>query len=160
MLRLNQAKNVLEIACGTGLLLPYAISIKNKDTHYLATDLAPEMITKAEQKLQHNLELFRSSETLENWMKSQHLVLKACNGEEPITGFGEFDVIICNLVLMLTDDPRKMLRSLHQTAAPGARLGATIWGEKAKSNFVSMLGRALKDLSLPPPKDRSPFYLD
>jgi hypothetical protein len=69
-------------------------------------------------------------------------------------------MIICNLVLMLTDDPKKMLKSLHQTSAPGARLGATIWGDKTKSNFVAMFGRALRDLNLPMPKERSPFYFD
>jgi hypothetical protein len=64
-------------------------------------------------------------------------------------------MIICNLVLMLTDDPKKMLKSLHQTSAPGARLGAAIaiWGDKTKSNFVSMFGRALRDLNLPMPKE-------
>lgn len=61
---------------------------------------------------------------------------------------------------MLTDDPKKMLKSLHQTSTPNARIGATIWGDKTKSNFVSMVGRALKELNLPMPKDRSPFYLD
>lgn len=60
---------------------------------------------------------------------------------------------------MLTDDPKKMLRSLHSQCVEGARLGLTIWGDKTKNNFTPMFGKAVMALGLPPPKDRSPFYL-
>lgn len=45
MLDLGNAKNILEVGCGTGKLVPYALSLKNKDTTYLATDLCPNMIS-------------------------------------------------------------------------------------------------------------------
>lgn len=60
---------------------------------------------------------------------------------------------------MLTNDPKKMLRSLHSQCVEGARLGLTIWGDKTKNNFVTMFPRAVQALGLPLPKDRSPFYL-
>ena len=40
MLDLPAANHVLEIACGTGRLLPLAITLKNSNTTYLATDLS------------------------------------------------------------------------------------------------------------------------
>jgi ubiquinone/menaquinone biosynthesis C-methylase UbiE len=61
VLKIYRAKNILEIACGTGLLLPLALAMKNKEAQYVATDLSPEMIKKTEKRLQSQLELFKSS---------------------------------------------------------------------------------------------------
>jgi hypothetical protein len=44
MLKINQAKNILEVACGSGKLLPLALDLKSEETTYLATDLSPAMI--------------------------------------------------------------------------------------------------------------------
>lgn len=38
-LDLNNSKHILEIACGTGKMLPEALHLKPKTTTYLATDL-------------------------------------------------------------------------------------------------------------------------
>jgi ubiquinone/menaquinone biosynthesis C-methylase UbiE len=43
-MKIKKAKNILEIACGQGLLLPFVMDIKNKDTQYVATDINPFMI--------------------------------------------------------------------------------------------------------------------
>ena len=37
-------------------------------------------------------------------------------------------------------------------------MGITIWGDKALSNFFSLVGKAMKSLGLPPSNKRSPFY--
>jgi ubiquinone/menaquinone biosynthesis C-methylase UbiE len=60
-MKIYRAKNILEIACGAGLLLPMALSMKGKDAQYIATDLSPQMIKKAEARLQSQLELFKST---------------------------------------------------------------------------------------------------
>lgn len=39
MLDLKHSQHILEIACGTGKLLPEAVNLKPKNTTYLATDL-------------------------------------------------------------------------------------------------------------------------
>lgn len=39
-LKLPQAANVLEIGCGGGLLLPFAVERKSQNTQYVASDLA------------------------------------------------------------------------------------------------------------------------
>ena len=44
MLEVWDAQNILEVACGTGKLLPIAVNMKNKNANYLATDLSPKMI--------------------------------------------------------------------------------------------------------------------
>jgi cyclopropane fatty-acyl-phospholipid synthase-like methyltransferase len=40
MLKLNEAKNILEIACGCGLLIPQTLDLKKQDAFYYATDLS------------------------------------------------------------------------------------------------------------------------
>lgn len=39
MLNISKASHILEIACGTGKLLPLAVSLKPQKCTYLATDL-------------------------------------------------------------------------------------------------------------------------
>ncbi len=44
MLDLSKSNHILEVPCGTGRLLSLALSLKNKQSTYLACDLSPEMI--------------------------------------------------------------------------------------------------------------------
>ncbi len=39
-MKLHQANNILEVACGNGKLLPLAVMLKNQQSKYLAVDLA------------------------------------------------------------------------------------------------------------------------
>lgn len=61
-------------------------------------------------------------------MKKQNLEFGQINGEEKIPKEIKFDRIICNLVLMLTTDPAKMLINLYDSAEDGCLLGLTVWG--------------------------------
>ena len=53
MLDLGKANNILEVACGTGKLVPYALSLKPKTATYLATDLCPSMIEYCNESIEH-----------------------------------------------------------------------------------------------------------
>ncbi len=44
ILELRKARNILEVACGTGKMLPFAIDQKAVEASYLASDLAPNMV--------------------------------------------------------------------------------------------------------------------
>ena len=114
MLKLGEARNFLEIGCGAGHLLNYAISSKRKESQYVATDLSPEMVAKAETKVRKQLDLYRSPLTTKEFLEENKVILKACDGEEPFDGYGLFDMVVCNLVLLLTNDRKKMLRSIHK----------------------------------------------
>lgn len=80
MLKFNEAKHILEIACGTGKLLPYALSVKELETTYLATDLCENMIELAKQHLSAYLQKIGYKGSLEEWCVRQNLSLKAANG--------------------------------------------------------------------------------
>lgn len=53
-LKIGKSKNILEIGCGAGLLLPYVIDRKLQGTPYVASDLSQAMITKSEERLRKN----------------------------------------------------------------------------------------------------------
>jgi hypothetical protein len=40
MMKLDQSKNILEIACGAGKLIPQVLDLKGPDTFYYATDIS------------------------------------------------------------------------------------------------------------------------
>jgi|LakMenEpi03Aug12_release.lakeMendotaPanAssembly.Ray.scaffolds.fasta_scaffold2558134_1 ubiquinone/menaquinone biosynthesis C-methylase UbiE len=44
MMKLDSAKNILEIACGAGKLIPMALDLKSPEANYFATDLSSNMI--------------------------------------------------------------------------------------------------------------------
>lgn len=143
MLDLPRAKSILEVACGTGKLLPLAAGMKLPGASYLGLDLAPEMVEKARASLQRNLELFDSRLDLDAWMGKNNMHLMTANAEEPISRpqgvSGKFDRIICNCVLMITENPEKMLRNLHTEAEKECLLGVSVWGNKKDNNFFSAI---------------------
>ena len=71
----------------------------------------------------------------------------------------KFDRIIANLVLMLTEDPVKMMKNFHSMADEGCLLGLTIWGDRNQSNFMTIRPEALKANNREIPNARSPFHL-
>ena len=91
-------------------------------------------------------------------MKKVNLVIIPANGEEAIVGFAKFDTVILNLVLMLTSEPKKILTNAYNVSTSDAVMGITIWGEKSKNNFTTIIGRAIKELGLELLQKRSPFY--
>jgi hypothetical protein len=63
----------------------------------------------------------------------------AANAEEPLKKpshiSSKFDRIICNCVLMLTENAGKMLKNLSDEAERGCLLGVSVWGAKSQ-NYV------------------------
>lgn len=119
MLQVSEANNILEVACGTGKLLPLALNMKPINATYLATDLSPRMIDLTNANLKANFSLYDSKLSFEQWLKKNKLTIMQANAEEPLAKpgtSGGFDRIICNCVLMLTQNAEKMLRNLHSLA--------------------------------------------
>jgi hypothetical protein len=60
---------------------------------------------------------------------------------------------------MATEDPLKMMKNLHSMAEEECLLGVTVWGDKAKSNLMTILPEAMKASGLEVPSVRTPFHL-
>jgi ubiquinone/menaquinone biosynthesis C-methylase UbiE len=54
LLKIQKSTNILEIACGAGLLIPFVVDQKRLDAQYIATDLTPAMVKIAEARLKSN----------------------------------------------------------------------------------------------------------
>lgn len=58
LLQLNSATKVLEVACGTGKLLPMALDLKNPDAEYYATDISTKMLSLLKDTLQSHFDKY------------------------------------------------------------------------------------------------------
>lgn len=83
MLQLSTASSILEVACGTGRLLPYALQLKPSDCAYLATDISQAMIATAHDYLQKYICRLGVSTHIDHWLTMQNLTFLAHNGENP-----------------------------------------------------------------------------
>ena len=81
MMEVWEAKSILEVACGTGKLLPMAVNMKNPNTTYLATDLSPKMVELARTNLNANLLLYDSKLSFDQWLQKNNIVLQCANAE-------------------------------------------------------------------------------
>jgi hypothetical protein len=67
-----------------------------------------------------------------------------------------FDRILCNLVLMLTENPEEMMRTFHAQAAEGCLLGVTVTGDtQAHNSFLEIPKRVRQKMGFPPGEQRS-----
>lgn len=66
---------------------------------------------------------------LDSYCKHNNLTIKCDDGQKSIQSSSPFDRIICNLVLMLTEDPWEMMTNFHRQAKEGCLLGVTITGD-------------------------------
>lgn len=147
---------------GLGLasyLLPYALEIKNKDAKYYATDLSEKMLEVGKKRLQDSLEKYGSKLSFNDWISKNKLILKKANGEMPFELGLKFDRIICNMVLMDTENPEIMLANLYNESSTGCLLGASIWGDPSKNFYHPLMEQLMRENDLEVSKERSLFFL-
>ena len=51
VLRLSEAKNIYEVGCGLGRLVPLIMGIKNKNASFLAVDISEKIVEMAKENL-------------------------------------------------------------------------------------------------------------
>lgn len=105
------------------------------------------------------LKKFGVTISTEEWLQKHQIKFQVHNGEEILETPFKFDRIICNLVLMITENPQKMLRSLHAMSEEGCLLGLTVWGDKTKSNFMTLPEKYKLEKGIPLPNMRENFHL-
>ena len=103
--RLGPGQRVLDVATGTGIAAEAALRVVGADGSIVATDLSPEMVEKARQRLDKASNAFVAVED------GQALSL-------PDEGF---DVVLCSLGLMFFPDPLRGLFEFRRVLRPGGR---------------------------------------
>lgn len=121
--KLQPGENVIDVACGTGLVtLPAAASV-GPGGRVVATDLSPRMVADLERSL--------AARGLTN-------VEVVCGDAAELEVDRSFDVALCSLGLMYVPDPPAVIRELHRVVRPGGRAVVSVWGERANCGWAEL----------------------
>jgi ubiquinone/menaquinone biosynthesis C-methylase UbiE len=105
------AAEVLELACGTGILTRQLRRRLSPSSHLVATDLNDPMLQYARAKSDQN-------EGIE-WRRSDASALPFPDGS--------FDFVVCQFGLMFVPDKLTALREMHRVLRPNGRLMFNVW---------------------------------
>ena len=124
MADLESGSNVLETACGTGLLtFPVANSLKPGGT-VTATDLSEEMITLAKGKADaHNI---------------KNATFHQMDAEKLSFNDQTFNTALCSLGIMYYPDPVESLREMHRVLKSGGKAVISTWGERQNCGWATI----------------------
>ena len=127
---IQQSDNVLECACGTGLLTE---TIAQKCAHLTATDFAPKMLARAKKNCAAfgNIDFECANITALNYADNR------------------FDAVVAGNVIHLLDEPMKALKELDRVCKPGGRLIIPTYMNRDQagktSGFAAAVGKAGAD---------------
>jgi ubiquinone/menaquinone biosynthesis C-methylase UbiE len=123
----GEARAVLEVGCGSGLLAALALSLLHPDAKFHALDLSPEMVNIASKRLSHF---------------GDRVSLTTGNSEKLEFADNTFDRYWANYVLHLTPSPETMLKEAYRVVKPGGFAAFAVWGRKENSPQVRSPGAA------------------
>lgn len=127
---LSAGENVLDIACGTGLVTMAAAKtvagsggtdVVGLPGRVTATDLSPAMITEVVNTARDT--------GLDN-------VEGVVCGAEDLTVDGPYDVALCSLGLMYVPHPARALAEMIRVLRPGGRVVVSVWGERQRCGWA------------------------
>lgn len=140
LLPVTNVNNILEIACGTGIL---TINIANKlapATKFIATDFSAEMLEVAKQKLK----------------KAPVELIVADVHDLPFKD-NSFELIVCQFGLMFFPDKENALSEILRVLKPGGKFLFSTWDRTANSPLLKVV---YDDVLLPYfLKEENNFYL-
>jgi len=102
--------SVLDVATGTGIAAEAAIGIVGPDGSVIATDISPEMVD-------------RARERLDRWPNA---TIAVEDGQALSFSDESFDAVMCSLGLMFFPDPGRALRGFHRVLRLGGRAAVSV----------------------------------
>jgi ubiquinone/menaquinone biosynthesis C-methylase UbiE len=121
---LEMGEQVLDIACGTGLVSFEASRAVSRSGHVLGIDLSERMVDAAEQRAQQ--------------MKLSNCSFSRMDAETLALPDASFDVVLCALGLMYMPDPEQAVREMRRVLRPGGRVSLAVWGEQSKCGWSAV----------------------
>jgi SAM-dependent methyltransferase len=119
-------EQVLDVACGTGVLALAAARAVGPAGRVLGVDLSGAMVRAAQQQARDE--------------QLAHAEFAPMDAEQLSLPAASIDVALCALGLMYMPDPGAALRELHRVLRPGGRAVLAIWGERARCGWASLFG--------------------
>src|SRR4029077_3217059 len=108
--QLVPGQRVLDVATGTGIAAEAALAIVGSAGSVLATDMAPEMVEKARERL-------------DGWPNA---AVSVEDGQALSFSHESFDVVLCSLGLMFFPVPGRALAGFHRVARAGGRVAVSV----------------------------------
>jgi SAM-dependent methyltransferase len=115
---------VLDIACGTGLVSFAAACRVGQRGQVAGIDLSERMVDAAERRA--------SDRKLSNCGFSR------MDAEALAFPDARFDVVLCALGLMYMPDPKQALREMRRVLRPGGRVSLAVWGDRSKCGWSAL----------------------
>jgi len=123
---LQPGENVLDIACGTGLVSFEALNRVKPNGYLTGTDISDKMVEMA------------SAISTQNGENRAHF--ERMDAEELRFENESFDVALCALGLMYVPDPAKALSEMYRVLKPGGRAIAAVWGKRSNCGWAEIFG--------------------
>jgi SAM-dependent methyltransferase len=117
-------EQVLDIACGTGLVSFAAACAVGRRGQVVGIDLSERMVDAAERRA--------SDRKLSNCGFSR------MDAETLAFPDASFDVVLCALGLMYMPDPQQALREMRRVLRPGGRVSLAVWGDRSKCGWSAL----------------------
>ncbi len=121
---LQEGEEVLEVACGSGLVTLRIAEAVGPGGRIAATDLSTGM-----------LDLARAGAEREG---HAHIAFLRNDAESLEVPEASFDAALCALGLMYVPDPVAALREMGRVLRPGGRAVAAVWGERSRCGWADV----------------------
>jgi ubiquinone/menaquinone biosynthesis C-methylase UbiE len=120
---LRPGQQVIDVACGTGMVTLPAAAAVGPVGHVLATDLSRRMVDDTARRARlaglDNVEVHR------------------CDAEQ-LDASGPFDVALCSLGLMYVPFPRAAVCEMRRVLSPGGVVVVSVWGERRNCGWAEL----------------------
>jgi ubiquinone/menaquinone biosynthesis C-methylase UbiE len=121
---IRPGENIIDIACGTGLVSFRAAELTGKNGFVLGTDISDKMVELSNsQALEKNISNIRFER-----MEAESLKAPEEN----------FDLALCALGLMYVTDPAIALKEMYKILKPGGRAVAAVWGRRNNCGWAEI----------------------
>lgn len=124
MARVQSGQNVVETACGSGLVTLRLAEMVGDAGSVLATDLSQGMIDDLKARLEASA--------------TPNVKAKRMGAEKLDLPNQSFDAAICALGLMYTPDPAAAVSEMARVARSGGTVAATVWGDRRNCGWAEV----------------------
>ena len=124
MANLERGEQVLDVACGTGLVSFAAADAVGLEGMVTGTDISEGMI---EQSRKRAAELGAGNVRFER-----------ADAETVSLPEASFDAALCSLGLMYVPDPVAAIRAMHRLLRPGGRTVVAVWGRRDRCGWAGI----------------------
>lgn len=121
---LRPGEQVLDVACGTGLVTFEAARAVGPSGRVLGVDLSGGMVAVARQRALQR--------------RAANIGFERMDAEALALPDARFDVVLCALGLMYLPQPEQGLREMRRLLRPGGRVVLAVWGERARCGWSAV----------------------